>query len=132
MHKIAKYLCRGKILEVGCGEFPLFEDSIKIDINPIKGKNYICADLNKPLGIKKKFDTIIGLDIIEHLYDVHIFLEECKRLCNTEGKLILSTPNVLSWKNRIFLLFGKDYTFRNGYESTRHLVFFSPKWLNNY
>jgi len=116
----------GKILELGCGEFPEFEDSVKVDIAKIKMKNYIRADLNFPLPIKGKFDTIIALEIIEHLYNVNTFLNECYRLLKKGGKLIISTPNVKYWMNRIWLLFGDDRWFDN--QGTDYF-YFSPESL---
>ncbi len=52
------------------------------------------------------FDAVVGIDIIEHLYDPDHFLEEAKRVLKSEGFLILATPNLASWHNRISLLFG--------------------------
>lgn len=101
----------GKILELGCGEFPEFEDSVKADIAKIKMKNYIRIDLNDPIPLKIKFDTIIALELIEHIYNIDIFLRECYRLLKPGGILVISTPNVKYWVNRLWLLFGNDRWF---------------------
>jgi len=97
--KIVRELARGKILELGCNKWWLFEDSVRVDIEKIKG--VIKADCNKPLPLKKRFDTIIALDLIEHLERTDVFLEECKRLLNNGGKLIISTNNAIAWFNRL-------------------------------
>ncbi len=127
-NRIVKRYSFGEILEIGCGEFPLFKNSIRIDIANINIKNLIVVDCNKSFAhkIKRKFDTIIALELIEHLYNVDNFLNECKKLLKPNGRLILSTPNVKYWKNRLWLLFGSDRWFdTNGL----HLWFFSPESL---
>jgi SAM-dependent methyltransferase len=124
--KLIRKWASGRILELGCGEFPEFEDSVKVDIAKIKMKNYIRADLNLPLQIKEKFDTIITLEIIEHVHNINIFLNECNRLLKSGGKLIVSTPNVKYWMNRLWLLFGNDRWFDTG---GMDYFFFSPDSL---
>lgn len=129
--KIAKVWSSGKILELGCGEFPLFKDSTKVDIVKING--CIQADCNYPLPLKGEFDTIIALELIEHLWNIENFLMECNRLLKPNGKLIISTPNVKYWKTRLKLLFGIDSDFTT---DGTHLYYFSPdslkKKLNEY
>lgn len=123
---ITKKWSKGNILELGCGEFPVFKESVKMDIVKIDG--CIQADCNKPFPIKKKFDTIIGLELIEHLWNVDGFLDECHSHLNKHGRLILSTPNILSWKTRINTFLGNPEAFvKHGGE---HLWFFSAKTLS--
>lgn len=52
----------------------------------------------------KSFDLIFALEIIEHIYDTDFFLAEIHRVLKVGGKLILSTPNLASLKNRLKLL----------------------------
>lgn len=52
------------------------------------------------------FDFIFCGEIIEHLYDPDHFLEEIFRVCRKGGVVMLTTPNLASWFNRISLLFG--------------------------
>jgi SAM-dependent methyltransferase len=117
--KLARIWSSGKILELGCGEFPLFENSTRIDIAKIDG--CIQADCNCPLPIKEKFDVILALELIEHLWNVDNFLKECNRLLKLNGKLIISTPNVNYWKNRLKRL-------RGDYSDTKP-CYFSPRSL---
>ena len=39
------------------------------------------------------FDTMVALEVIEHLEDANAFLIECQKILKTEGILICSTPN---------------------------------------
>jgi len=123
--KIVLKHARGKILELGCGEVPIFRESTKVDIAKIDG--HIQADLNKPIPLKEKFDTIISLEVIGHLHNVDGFLKECHRLLNDSGVLIMSSRSVKYWKTRLRLLFGSDKDFDNDGEYFWH---FSPKSLS--
>ena len=53
------------------------------------------------------FDAIIAGDLIEHLLDTDVFLEELVRVVKPEGYLLITTPNIAWWWNRIRLLIGK-------------------------
>jgi SAM-dependent methyltransferase len=52
------------------------------------------------------FDLIILGEVIEHLYDPDIILQECSRILKPNGVLLITTPNLLSWYNRILMVFG--------------------------
>ncbi|HLJ68959.1 MAG TPA: class I SAM-dependent methyltransferase [Chloroflexota bacterium] len=53
------------------------------------------------------YDVVIAADIIEHLINTDRFLQELHRILRPGGHLILSTPNLASWRNRLRLLRGK-------------------------
>jgi SAM-dependent methyltransferase len=53
------------------------------------------------------FDAVVAGDIIEHLIDTDIFLEELKRVVRPGGYLLITTPNLAWWWSRIRLLQGK-------------------------
>lgn len=113
----------GKILDVGCGDGSLLyhlrysnpkiepfgtdvsKEGCKLAIkHGIKAK---VADLNYkiPFG-SSQFDFIIGHECIEHLWNTDQFLSECHRCLKKGGYLILTTPNLTSWYNRILFLLG--------------------------
>ncbi len=52
------------------------------------------------------FDVIICSEIIEHIFDTDRLLEQIKRVLKPSGTLIISTPNLASFFNRLFILFG--------------------------
>ena len=74
----------------------------------------------KKLGIKTKkiniekgfpyksnfFDIVSANQIIEHLVDVDLFMEEIYRVLKPNGYLLLSTENLSSWHNLFALLMG--------------------------
>jgi ubiquinone/menaquinone biosynthesis C-methylase UbiE len=53
------------------------------------------------------FDAIIAGDIIEHLVDTDVFLEELSRVVRPGGYILITTPNLAWWWNRMRFLFGQ-------------------------
>ena len=95
---INKFLKGKEILDVGSKEG--YVHGLLVKANPDK-KNYSTdfsnsdynLDLNKPWKIKKKFDTIIAAEIIEHINNPSFLIEQCKKHLKEKGILILTTPN---------------------------------------
>jgi len=52
------------------------------------------------------YDVVIAGEIIEHVVNTDAFAQELYRILKPNGVLILSTPNLASWYNRIRLLRG--------------------------
>jgi ubiquinone/menaquinone biosynthesis C-methylase UbiE len=66
------------------------------------------ADLNHD-GIPwddASFDTVVCTEIIEHVLDTDGLLEEIRRVLRPGGRLIISTPNLSGFTNRLMLLLG--------------------------
>lgn len=80
-------------------------------------KRYIKCDAQK-FELNEKFDIIITTDMIEHLVFPDSFFECSYKHLNPGGLLVITTPNLACWYNRIFLLFG--YSLPNYNASTRH------------
>lgn len=111
-----------KVLEAGCGngEFAaILKERLSVNITGIeisksgikkakrKGVNVIRADLQNKFPFREgEFDIIFSGQVLEHLYDPDFFLDECFRVIKKGGKLILTTPNLAAWFNRIIFLFG--------------------------
>ncbi len=123
VNTILKKIPKGDILEIGCcgGEFlELLRKkgwSVKgIEISKkaaqrAKNKKIDVKvhDVNKKLPFKNdSFDVIFAGELIEHLFDDVEFLNDCYRLLRKGGHVIITTPNLLSLKNRILMLFGRD------------------------
>lgn len=71
------------------------------------GVKWDVADFNAVVAYDSgKFDIIIAGEIIEHLYDTDNFMLEMKRLLRPGGHLLLTTPNLASWLDRLTLLLG--------------------------
>lgn len=108
------------ILDIGCGrDISLFKFKKKEDKyfgcdyykNPkIKIDGYVQIDLNKEAINEKfknkKFDVIFCGEVVEHLFSPDDLLEEIRKLMHKNSILILSTPNLGYYINRVLLLFG--------------------------
>jgi ubiquinone/menaquinone biosynthesis C-methylase UbiE len=119
----------GKMLDIGCstGDWALYWQSrgwtpggVDIDREHVeiareRGVDARYCDLNcQPIPFENRvFDLIFAGEVIEHLVDTDGFLQELNRCCRPNGHLLLTTPNLASFENRIRLLFG-----------------IYPKWLN--
>jgi SAM-dependent methyltransferase len=64
-----------------------------LEIPSKPGSGYVGGDACEMPFKKESFDTIVAADLIEHLENVGLFLDECFRLLVTNGRLILTTPN---------------------------------------
>lgn len=57
---------------------------------------------------KEEFDVVVASQIIEHLSETDNFLKEIHRVLKPTGYAIISTPNLASWHNILYLLFSKQ------------------------
>lgn len=120
------------ILDIGCGN-GFFLEELKRAIKR-KNVNYFGVDYSKykvseakkmhsdmefkvcnleeaiPYG-DNTFDVVYSGEVIEHIYDPDHMLEECKRVLKPGGLLIITTPNLNAWYNRVLFLFGVQPIF---------------------
>jgi SAM-dependent methyltransferase len=67
------------------------------------------SDLNEPLPYKSRFFNIVHADqIVEHLINIDLFLEEVKRVLRPDGYAILTINNLASWHSRFSLALGME------------------------
>lgn len=72
-----------------------------------------------------KFDILALWEVIEHVIDPGVFLEQCKKLLNKNGFIALSTPNQ---RNYHAIVHGDNW---KGYiDGPEHLHFFNPETLS--
>ena len=108
-----------KLLDVGSGSLTqLYKYKKEDDIyhcvdyyKSIEGKydKYFQLDLNEQQlhqKIKNKYDVIFCSEVMEHLFSPDDLLDEIKFLMNKDSILVLSTPNLAYYINRILLIFG--------------------------
>lgn len=74
----------------------------------LNGINASVRDINRGINFRaKSFDFVIAGEIIEHLYDPRLVLREINRTLDSNGGVIITVPNICSFRNRIKILFGK-------------------------
>jgi glycosyltransferase involved in cell wall biosynthesis len=87
----------------------------------------IAQDLNDPPQFDaREYEVVVMLDVIEHLADPEHFLEELrKQLDHTPKKLVLTTPNVAFFVQRLMLLGGQFNYGRAGILDRTHTRLFT-------
>ncbi len=110
------------VLDAGCGDGGLIKEmqaewTIKasgldisekgVELAKKKGVDARVADLSKKIPFSDdEFDLIVANEIIEHLSSPDFFLRECRRMLSKDGLLMVGTPNLSFWLNRILFAFG--------------------------
>ncbi len=59
----------------------------------------------------ESLDLVVMGEVIEHVFDPDACLEEIHRLLKPGGHVIVTTPNLAVWYNRLLLLFGIQPVF---------------------
>jgi SAM-dependent methyltransferase len=116
-----------RILDVGCGN-GFFLGRLKESLNS-KSVHYSGVDYSKYVIRKAKrahpdmdfktcnleesiplasesFDVVFCGEVIEHIYNPDYAIEECARVLKPGGILVLTTPNLNTWYNRILFMLG--------------------------
>jgi len=132
----------GRVLDIGCGD-GIFLDKLRMKFgNSAKYYGIDVSDTAIKAARKKGFHNtyvmdiseedlpfsdnlfsyIFMVDVIEHIRDPEKVLKECYRVLDTDGTLIISTPNFSFIKRRISYLLGISLYKYNWYE---HVKFFN-------
>ena len=73
------------------------------------------AKLSEPLPYEDShFDYVLAVEVMEHISSHQSFFNEAYRILKPGGKLLISTPNIVSLKSRKqFLIKGFFYSFKS-------------------
>lgn len=75
------------------------------------------------------FDLVIAAETLEHVFDPAQVLKEIRQALVPNGELIITTPNFLTWINRLKFLFGAfKYTDQGAFDFG-HIRFFTYSYL---
>lgn len=79
----------------------------------------------------KKYDHIVFLDVIEHLFDPVSVLESLSSILGKNGSVIFSIPNMGHQSVRIMLLRGDFEYGETGILDNTHMHFYTEREINN-
>lgn len=126
----------GELLDVGCGNGAFLErmralgwtvtgvdpDPSAVQYGQKRGLRVFCGSVSDvPAG--RNYDVITLNHVIEHVTDPVHLLQQCAELLGAGGRMILTTPNLLSLGHRWFKKYWR------GLEIPRHLKIFSASAL---
>ncbi len=112
-----------RILDVACGRGMLLEairnamphalcqgcdiSEAALEHTRALGFNAVAANVEDGLPFEDEaFDLVIFGEVIEHLVDPDAALLHLSRVLERGGRLIVTTPNIAAWFNRLLLLVG--------------------------
>ncbi|MDO8269799.1 MAG: class I SAM-dependent methyltransferase [Candidatus Levybacteria bacterium] len=130
-----------KVLDVGCANGNFSQELKKkgaavygIEVSPEMAKNsakvldeVIVGNIEtiKLPWRKAHFDTILLMDILEHLFSPKDVLFNLKPFLKEKGKVIVTIPNVANWEVRKELLFGRFDSEKTAILEEGHIRFFT-------
>ena len=128
---VIKWVKRGKLLSVGCGNCKEIE-KIKKNVPFADDISFYACDITdegvkyafkrgfpknrfKIVDVREKldypdntFDTILFIEVLEHLGVMENTFKELTRVLKPDGHIIITTPLLNHWKKRLKLLLGKS------------------------
>jgi len=72
--------------------------------------NYLCSSPEK-ISLKKKFDVVLNMEIVEHVEDLNLFLKKSSLLLKKNGIMFIATLNK-TLKSYAFAIVGAEYILR--------------------
>jgi len=136
------------ILDVGCGAGDIAKilfangkilDGITISESEAKLAQEFCRSVvihdlayGLPLQINNKYDVIICSHVLEHIIYPQKLLEDIKKvMVPDKSLLIIAIPNLLVYKNRLKILFGKFNYEEEGLMDYTHVRWYTFKSIKN-
>lgn len=124
--KLLKEKLKDKVSIIGCdisdtilkAAFDYYSDVVQIDVET--------DELIHKFG-QYKFDYILALEVLEHLFKPEHVLQQCYSILKEDGTLVTSFPNIAWYKYRIDMLkghFPKNYLLFPG-EHIQNFTYYS-------
>jgi 2-polyprenyl-3-methyl-5-hydroxy-6-metoxy-1,4-benzoquinol methylase len=137
-----------RVLDLGCGNGALTnqlaqsgfdmtgvdasESGIRIARRRSPGVELVHAWLEDPLpkDLWGCFDTVVSIEVIEHLFAPRVVLERAREALQTGGRLLLSTPYHAYLKNLALAFAGRFDRHCDPLSDGGHIKFFSKATLS--
>lgn len=133
-HSLAGKLQKGALLDIGCGTGAFLHKAFVsgwsvTGLEPDEGARKICSDkyglqpeipgklFELPTG---KFDTVTMWHVLEHVHQLHEYMDQIKRVLKPGGVALIALPNYTSRDAELY----KEYWA--AYDVPRHLYHFTP------
>jgi 2-polyprenyl-3-methyl-5-hydroxy-6-metoxy-1,4-benzoquinol methylase len=74
------------------------------------------------------FSTVLAAEVIEHVFDTQVFVDELARLLRPGGWLVLTTPNLVALSGRVQLVLGRsphNVEFDASPQTSGHIRYFT-------
>jgi SAM-dependent methyltransferase len=109
-----------RVLDIGCGRQALLAHAIDpadeytgcdiVEPDQMGIERFVDIDLNQQRLAERldgqRFDVIFCGEVVEHLFSPDALLQDLRALLVPDGLLVLSTPNLAYWVNRLLLPLG--------------------------
>ncbi|MEI6152936.1 MAG: class I SAM-dependent methyltransferase, partial [Deltaproteobacteria bacterium] len=132
-------------LHIGCGRGDLLRYLKKKNLNRVcsllgldllentseEGITFIKGDIQET-DIQEHYDYVINTATIEHIEDIHLFVDNLIRLCKPSSKIILMTINENGYiylLARILYKMGIPFAAKRLYYGSKHINHFSLRSL---
>lgn len=113
-----------KLLSLGIEPKNIFSIDINAKKFKLKKLKIVKADLNLKLPLDDEFyDLCIAIEVIEHLHNPSNLISEAYRILHNNGYLVITTPNIHSYMQKIRFLFTDkfDYFEDKDFDKSGHI-----------
>ena len=108
---LSEPMCRlgAKVTGIDASQKNIYVASYHSKKNKLK-INYLCSSPEN-IKLKKKFDVILNMEVVEHVDDVNLFLKKSSLMLKKNGLMFISTLNK-TLKSYVFAIIGAEYVLK--------------------
>lgn len=125
------------VLDAGCGDgyvltkinakkltgIDLVEAKLLRASQKRKGINFVVGNIEKMPFNDSLFDAVLCNEVLEHVRDYKVVIDELVRVCKNNGHIIVSIPNLTNMK------VGRLFSLRFPVNPTDHINYITPQML---